>query len=313
MAFDPTYSSDKIWVGEDYDLCLTDDLADIKSDIAALETGKSNTNHTHTEYAPFSHTHTGYATATDVSELQTLVGDTSVSSQISSAVSGKANTDHTHSGYAAIIGSNEFNGEQKFTNSQYCGTLNDTANGVGCAFKASRALVNEALVDKLVITSTTGQIPIYTYGSISNGSITNLTRVGYIDSSGNAVFNGTVSATNIQDSVVEQGTVGNMRYQKWSSGKSEAWYYENLGEVALTTSMAGGVWSNTSCNGRVVNFPSGLFIDKPIAVSNVYSDGYTFSQVAGADRTRMIYRIWSSYSITISSTEISIYVVGKWK
>lgn len=282
--FSPEYSSNVIYYDTNTNECLTTHIEDMETDISSLQTGKANTNHIHTEYAAANHIHNDYAPV-----------------------------NHSHDGYAAITGSNEFNGEQKFKNSEYCNILNDTASGVGCAFKASRALVNEALIDKLVITATTGQMPIYTYGGVSDGSMSGLTKVGYIDANGNAVFNGTISATNIKDSVVEYGIFGNMRYQKWSSGKSEAWYHESLGELSLSTGMAGGVWSSTACNGRVVNFPSGLFISKPLAVSNVYSDGYTFSQVAAADNTRMIYRIWSPYSITISGTEIVIHVVGRWK
>lgn len=272
--FDPIYSSNNIFVDTNVDKCLTTHLEEMATNISILQTSKANTNHVHEEYS--------------------LVG-------------------HTHNGYAAIASSNEFNGEQKFTNSEYCASANDTANGVGCAFKASRALINEALVDKLIITSTTGQMPIYTYSGTSDGAMSGLVKIGYIDTNGNAVFNGAISATNIKDSVVEQGSVGSLRYQKWSSGKSEAWYCESLGELSLTTGMAGGVYSSTACNGRGVNFPSGLFVSKPLAISNIYSDGYTFSQVAAADTTRLIYRIWSPYPITISGTEIVINIVGRWK
>nr|DAL94287.1 MAG TPA: hypothetical protein [Caudoviricetes sp.] len=283
-TFDPTYSSNQIWIDTNINECLTTRLDNVNGDISSLQTGKADVSHTHEGYSLVGHTHSEYAPI-----------------------------NHSHSGYAVIADSNEFNGEQKFTNSEYCGSLSDTADGVGCAFKASRALINEVLVDKLIITSTTGQMPIYTYSGTSDGAMSGLVKIGYIDTNGNAVFNGAISATNIKDSVVEQGTVGNMRYQKWSSGKSEAWYYESLGELSLTTGMAGGVYSSTACNGRVVNFPSGLFVSKPLAVSNVYSDGYTFSQVAGADSTRLIYRIWSPYSITISGTEIVIHIIGRWK
>lgn len=282
--FTPEYSSNSVWYDTDMEECLTNHIDDMQVEIDTLQTDKANTTHVHEGYALVGHVHNDYAPI-----------------------------NHSHNEYATITGSNEFNGEQKFKNSEYCNTLNDTASGVGCAFKASRALVNEALIDKLVITATTGQMPIYTYSGVSDGSMSGLTKVGYIDVNGNAVFNGAISATNIKDSVAEQGTFGNMRYQKWSSGKSEAWYYESLGELSLNTGMAGGVWSSTVCNGRVVNFPTGLFISKPLAVSNVYSDGYTFSQVAAADNTRMIYRIWSPYSITISGTEIVIHVIGRWK
>lgn len=89
-TFIPTYSTDNIWREENMEQCLSDDLNTIEADIAALETGK----------AAAVHTHTGYAATTDVTALQTLVGDTPVSTQISTATSGKADINHTHTGYA---------------------------------------------------------------------------------------------------------------------------------------------------------------------------------------------------------------------
>lgn len=78
-TFNPTYSSNQIWRDEDDTRCLTTDLETIEADITALETGKADTNHTHT----------GYATTADVIALQNLVGDTAVSTQISTAIAGK--------------------------------------------------------------------------------------------------------------------------------------------------------------------------------------------------------------------------------
>lgn len=61
--FSPEYSSDQIWVGTDMELCLTDNLEDMETDIVSLQTSKANLNHVHTEYAPISHAHSDYATA----------------------------------------------------------------------------------------------------------------------------------------------------------------------------------------------------------------------------------------------------------
>ena len=282
--FDPLYSTDNIYREQDQTQSLCDDLTNIETNITALENGKANVNHIHSEYAEINHAHAGYATS-----------------------------DHTHTGYALVAVSNEFNGEQKFINSEYCNILNDTANGVGCAFKASRALINEALVDNLIITSATGQMPFYTYSGASDGSMTGLTRVGYVDTSGNAVFNGAISATNIQDSIVAQGSTGGIQYRKWNSGKSEMWYSEYFDEVSLTTSFAANVWSNSSYNERTINLPENLFVNSPMAFCNVYSNGYTCSQVAYAYTNQLIYRIWSPYSATVSSCYINIYAFGKWK
>ena len=48
--FIPTYSTNNIWRDDDMLRCMTLDLEDIESDIAALETGKANVSHTHSEY-----------------------------------------------------------------------------------------------------------------------------------------------------------------------------------------------------------------------------------------------------------------------
>lgn len=117
------------------------------------------------------------------------------------------------------------------------------------------------------------------------------------------------------DYIVEQGTSGNITYRKWNSGVSEAWYYEQLDSVPLTTLMTENVYSNTSYNSRGVTLPSGLFATGtiPIATANAYSNGYTCCQVASATPTQVIYRIWSPYSATITGCRISIQIVGRWK
>jgi hypothetical protein len=117
------------------------------------------------------------------------------------------------------------------------------------------------------------------------------------------------------DYIVDEGTSGNITYRKWNSGVSEAWYYEQLDSVPLTTLMTENVYSNTSYNGRGVALPSGLFATGtiPIATANAYSNGYTCCQVASATATQVVYRIWSPYSATITGCRISIQIVGRWK
>ena len=117
------------------------------------------------------------------------------------------------------------------------------------------------------------------------------------------------------DHVIETNIVGNFTYRKWNNGVSEAWYYEQLDKVPLTTLMAENVYSSTSYNGRVVTLPSGLFVagSIPNAVANVYSNGYTCCQVASATSTQVSYRVWSPYSTIIEGCRVSIYITGKWK
>lgn len=97
--FNPTWSTDNIWREEDMERCLSNDLNTIEANIANLQTGKADMAHTHTEYA----------TASEVTALQTLVGDTSVASQISSSVATKADIDHAHPGYASLEHTHSYN------------------------------------------------------------------------------------------------------------------------------------------------------------------------------------------------------------
>jgi hypothetical protein len=116
------------------------------------------------------------------------------------------------------------------------------------------------------------------------------------------------------DYVIEQGTSGIWTYRKWNSGVSECWGHNYLGDnIALSTSMAGGVYSNNSYNARGETLPSGLFLTGPVVSINVTSNGYTLAQVASATKEQVIYRIWSPYNTTISGVYISIRCVGKWK
>ena len=117
------------------------------------------------------------------------------------------------------------------------------------------------------------------------------------------------------DYIVEQGTSGNFRYRKWASGLSEAWYYEQLGSISLTTVAANGVYSNSSYSSRGVSLPSGLFVtgEIPIATGNIYSSGYTNCQIASCTYNTVVYRVWAPYSCTPDGCRVSIYITGRWK
>ena len=122
-----------------------------------------------------------------------------------------------------------------------------------------------------------------------------------------------IGGTKMVDFIVGQGISNGWDYTKWNNGKAEAWRTIELGDVPLTTLMITGVYSNTSYNGRGVNLPTGLFTDIPLSFINVYSNGYTYCQVASCNTTQLVYRLWSPYSATITGTIVSLHVIGKWK
>lgn len=85
------FSTDEIFRGGNTEQCLPDDLDTIEANIAALQSGKANTNHTHSDYlseddavaafSPINHTHSSYLSEDD-------------------AVAAFASINHTHNGYA---------------------------------------------------------------------------------------------------------------------------------------------------------------------------------------------------------------------
>lgn len=125
----PMCSTDDVWRESDMLRCLSDDLNTIEANIAALQTGKANVNHTHTDYASTSdlevldnaiatkasatHTHSDYATQTDLDLLEDVVATKANASHthndyvtitvfesLESEVDGKASATHTHSNYS---------------------------------------------------------------------------------------------------------------------------------------------------------------------------------------------------------------------
>lgn len=89
-VFTPTESSNTLWFDENMEDCLTAHIEGIEDDVAALQTGKANTIHTHSTYADLDHTHNNYALATHTHNEY-------------------ATTNHTHTGYAASSHTHSYN------------------------------------------------------------------------------------------------------------------------------------------------------------------------------------------------------------
>ena len=117
------------------------------------------------------------------------------------------------------------------------------------------------------------------------------------------------------DYIVEEKVNSDFKYRKWNSGLSELWYYKYIGDIALQTSMAENVYSNSTYAGVSVTLPSGVFLADsiPMAFGNVYSNGYTNCQVCSAESSKFSYRIWSPYSTTATGCRVSVYMTGVWK
>lgn len=310
--FSPEYSTNSIWVDEDQEVCLTDYLDGMETNIESLQTGKANTNHTHAEYAPLEHEHVQYALTnhTHVGYATEEYVGTHIEGKVDK-VDGKelSSNDYTDTEKAKLAGI--ATGANKYT-------LPTAGANLGGVKTTSTVSSNSGYTACPIIEG----VPYYkdtntTYSALKNPNELTLqfngsTNKAY-DGSSAQTFNVTPDAIGISDYVVETGISGNLTYRKWSSGIAEAWYNEVLRNLPLTSEMTTGVWSNSSYNNRSVNFPSGLFVDIPMAVGNIYGTAYLHLQVSSAIKSKMVYRIWCPYSTNASGGYVSIYVIGRWK
>ena len=260
--FSPEYSTNSIFYDTNMNECLTTHIEGIESEIVSLQTGKANINHAHPEYASVTHTHEEYAMKTYVDSQDNGKVDKVDGKELSS-------NDYTDAEKTKLAGIET--GANKYT-------LPIAGTSLGGVKTTSIVSSSSGYTACPII----GGVPYYkdtntTYTSLKNPNKLTLQFNGSTnktyDGSSAQTFNVTPSAIGVSDYVIETGTSGGLTYRKWNSGVSEVWYLEYLGALSLTTGMAGGVYSSTACNGRVINFPSGLFVSKPIVVGNVYSDG----------------------------------------
>ena len=96
----------------------------------------------------------------------------------------------TMTGLLKTNGSIENQGEAKFTHPDYCPDVEDTAQNIGCAFKASRGHFNQMNVNEIYLPATTttnyegNKISFKTYSGGNNGTYANVSEVAQINTTG---------------------------------------------------------------------------------------------------------------------------------
>lgn len=96
----------------------------------------------------------------------------------------------TMTGLLKTNGSIENQGEAKFTHPDYCPDVEDTAEGIGCAFKASRGHFNQMNVNEIYLPATTttnykgNKISFKAYSGGNNGAYANVSEVASINKQG---------------------------------------------------------------------------------------------------------------------------------
>lgn len=96
----------------------------------------------------------------------------------------------TMTGLLKTNGNIENQGEAKFTHPDYCPDIEDTAENIGCAFKASRGHFNQMNVNEIYLPATTttnyegNKVSFKTYSGGNNGAYTNVSEVASINKQG---------------------------------------------------------------------------------------------------------------------------------
>lgn len=96
----------------------------------------------------------------------------------------------TMTGLLKTNGSIENQGEAKFTHPTYCPDIEDTAENIGCAFKASRGHFNQMNVNEIYLPATTttsyegNKISFKSYSGGNNGAYANVSEVASINKQG---------------------------------------------------------------------------------------------------------------------------------
>ena len=96
----------------------------------------------------------------------------------------------TMTGLLKTNGSIENQGEAKFTHPDYCPDVEDTAEGIGCAFKASRGHFNQMNVNEIYLPATTttnyegNKISFKAYSGGNNGIYANVSEIAQINTTG---------------------------------------------------------------------------------------------------------------------------------
>ena len=113
----------------------------------------------------------------------------------------------------------------------------------------------------------------------------------------------------ITDAVVQQGTTGIWTYRKWSSGIAECWGY-----LETTASSYSGPYGNFYAYHVTANFPSGLFISRPIAMQNcTVSSGFAMP-ATNTNVSNTSYGCYALANLNGSQTcGFDIHAIGRWK
>lgn len=138
----------------------------------------------------------------------------------------------TMTGLLKTNGSIENQGEAKFTHPDYCPDIEDTAENIGCAFKASRGHFNQMNVNEIYLPATTttnyegNKISFKTYSGGNNGAYANVSEVAQINTTGLKVGSSSIGTNGYITGTWLQTTSAGYKAGDFATIDTSGWIYK---------------------------------------------------------------------------------------
>lgn len=146
----------------------------------------------------------------------------------------------TMTGLLKTNGSIENQGEAKFTHPDYCPDIENTAENIGCAFKASRGHFNQMNVNEIYLPATTttnyegNKISFKTYSGGNNGAYANVSEVAQINTTGLKVGSANIGTNGYIEGTQLKTTAAGNKAGDFATIDSSGWIYKRTAAQVLS-------------------------------------------------------------------------------
>lgn len=147
----------------------------------------------------------------------------------------------TMTGLLKTNGSIENQGEARFSHPTYCPNIEDTAVGIGCAFKASRGHFNQMNVNEIYLPATTttnyesNKILFKSYSGGNNGTYTGVSEIAQINTTGLKVGSSSIGINGyIEGTWLRTTSAGNDKTGDFAIIDDLGWIYKRTPAQVLS-------------------------------------------------------------------------------
>lgn len=146
----------------------------------------------------------------------------------------------TMTGLLKTNGNIENQGEAKFTHPDYCPDIEDTAKGIGCAFKASRGHFNQMNVNEIYLPATTttnyegNKISFKAYSGGNNGIYANVSEIAQINTTGLKVGSSSIGTNGYIEGTWLKTTAAGNKAGDFATIDSSGWIYKRTAAQVLS-------------------------------------------------------------------------------